>query len=93
MLLLSDRWLHGFDGMGEDRGETDQLLAEPDLSPGDPRDLEQIVDQANEVRDLPVDHLACPADIRVVQALEPQKSGPRCGSAPGDYAARGPASP
>ena len=48
------------DRAGDDRPRVDGLDAELDLSAGDPRDVEQVVDQSHQLLDLPGDDVAGP---------------------------------
>ena len=45
-------------GVLHDRGQVDPLLAELELAPGDPRDIEQVVDQSHHLADLAFHHRA-----------------------------------
>ena len=51
----------------DDLAELDGLAVQRDLALRDARHVEQIVDEAGEVRDLPLDDLAHPGDARVVR--------------------------
>ena len=53
------------DGPRDGRGQVERLRAELDLPLGDPRDVEQVVDQAGELLRLPADHLAGPGELLV----------------------------
>ena len=53
----------GLDDLGrrsDDRGEVDALAPELDLATADPRDVQQVIDQARELADLAIDDLARP---------------------------------
>ena len=47
-----------FDGRFDDAGQVHGFLPEIDLAPGDPADIQEVVDQPHEVGHLAVDHLA-----------------------------------
>ena len=48
------------------------LLAQLQLVAGDAGDVQQVVDQPGQVLDLPLDHVAAPAELRLVRPLEAQ---------------------
>ena len=76
------------------RVEVDRRLAELDLALGEPRDVEQVVEEAGHVPDLPLGDLERLAQVR--GAVGPPAADDlegSCGSAPGGCAARGRASP
>ena len=55
----------------EDVGRVEELLLEANLAAGDPRDVEQVVDQADELPHLPLDDVLGEVDVlRVVGHLE-----------------------
>ena len=58
----------GLHGVGDDRRDVEGLLVELDLAAGDPRDVEEVVDEPDHLLDLPVDHVARPAEVDVVDA-------------------------
>ena len=58
----------GLHRVGDDRGDVDRLLLQPDLAPGDARDLQQVVDELRHLPHLVVDHVAGPAERGVVRA-------------------------
>ena len=49
------------DRLVEDRARVDEVLPEPDLAAGDPGDVEQVVDEPDELPDLPLDDVARPS--------------------------------
>ena len=55
VLALVDEGPGRLDGRGDDRGQGHRLQAEPDLAPGDPGDVEQVVDQPGHEPDLLLD--------------------------------------
>jgi hypothetical protein len=57
------------DGSGHDISELDRLTIEVDLSARDPRDVQQVVHQASQVSDLPIDH----RQLAELSALEPHQ--------------------
>ena len=67
MALLAQLRLHGLDRLRDHPRERDGLALELDTSLGDTPDIEQIVDQASQVRGLAFDHVGrqsergCPA--------------------------------
>ena len=63
VLPLGDQGAGGLDGVVEGRGRLDSTAAELDLAAGDPRDVEQVVDQPGEVADLAADDLHRPVDV------------------------------
>ena len=65
MAVSIDDRAAGLHGVGDDHGHIDHFLLEPDLAPGDPGDLQQIVHKLRQLLDLVVDHVASPAKGRV----------------------------
>ena len=59
--LVSTAW-------DNDLSDVDRLFAELDLAAGDPRDVEQVVDQADHLLHLAGDHVARPAEVSAVQS-------------------------
>ena len=64
MLPLLDERPDGLDGVVEDGGVASMSsFCEVDLAPGDAGDVEQVVDEAGEVLDLPVDDVPAPFEV------------------------------
>src|SRR5207249_414053 len=57
--------LHDLDGARDQRRKLDRLARQVDLAARDARHIEQVVDQARQVRELPLDHVARPAQLWV----------------------------
>ena len=57
--------LHDLDGARDQRRKLDRLARQVDLAARDARHIEQVVDQSREVRELPLDHVARPAQLWV----------------------------
>jgi hypothetical protein len=65
----------GLDGPAGDLGQVQRLLAELDRASGDPRDLEQVLDQTSHLPDLSLHHLQGPRGLlgrhaRLAQEVE-----------------------
>ena len=88
-LLLEQRARH-LDRLRDDVCELDRLALQLDLAACDPRDVEQIVDEADEVLDLALDDACAPARRHRCRAAG--AAGARSGSARAGCAARGRAS-
>ena len=67
--LGRDQRLDALDGVGDERLRRDQLAAEHDLAPGDPRDVEQVVDEPGHVPDLPAHELDRPVEVSLALVL------------------------
>ncbi len=70
VLVMIDEGPSAFDGRFDDAGQVHGLLPEIDLAPGDPADIQEVVDQPHEVGHLAVDHVARTDQSRVVRAGE-----------------------
>ena len=63
VLALFDERADRFDGLVEDVGRVQELLLQANLPAGDPRDVEQVVDQADELPHLAFDDVLGEVDI------------------------------
>ena len=63
----------GLDRARDDRPEQHRFALQRDHPAGDPRHVEQVVDQADQVLDLPLDDVAGAAPVRLAQLLQPQQ--------------------
>jgi hypothetical protein len=62
VLVFHERRLDRLDGPADDRAHLQAFHVEIDRAAGDPRDIEQVVDQLGEVQHLTLDDLAGPGD-------------------------------
>ena len=88
-----DRRPAGLDRRAQHERKIDWLRLHLDQAPGDPRHLEQVVDQAHEVADLTLHQLAARARSRSPRRRPSSAAARRSAAAPAGCAARGPASP
>src|ERR1700716_2145821 len=61
--------LHGLHGARDQHGELGRLLGQVDSAARDARHIEQVVDQAREMRELPLDHVPRPAQLWIGNRL------------------------
>jgi hypothetical protein len=65
--MLGDHRLQRLDRARDDRLAAHRLLRQPDRAARDARDVEQIVDQPRQVHRLPIDDVARPFQLRVLE--------------------------
>ena len=71
LALLVDQRADDLDGAVDDVADVERLAPQDDLALGDPRDVEQVVDQPGELPGLAVDDVAGPLQLGVGRAARP----------------------
>src|SRR6185437_9720436 len=70
MAVLVEERMYGLDGPRDEAFELDHLTGQVDLAARDARDIEKIVYQARQARELARNDIACPVELRIIDRLQ-----------------------